>query len=1076
MPPHKPKKVMTETDPVKIQESIDAELRADLTRRIAKARRKKTTKPTDIDCSYVNLTIEVCRHRLEQLGALGAIEAASVMVSSHSAIPGTDVPSITVKKCEDAPVHDSPKPEEADDTDIAEEDAPSMNNAIRLAGLAELLFLPSPTRSPSPGQDPASPALPQDQTNTLDEFRFNSGNDPAPASNITSETVGLTLDSTLAQHVLPSAATEAPLTAQAKDKKKACKGPRPGPLSQEQLQELHDKMAEINAWILEKSSSWDVSTVTITTNMGIDNRERRARNFWNAFQTVFWDREIHANDALAEEGQELPEIDAEEVVKRCAAEYQVFRKLPDDATEEYIEAMKVKKAKILAQYEAMQEPNEAEYREGSTSQLMKQARKEFTLRANWYAARGVLIAGFAVSTDPCDALSHTLHFIFGGSDIAHRFFEEGEINVAELLYYFETFCASGEMKECIRKADLNPANSALLRTLWQNSMKERCSKVPWDDWATDTLKQRKKTVGWPDKVPWPSGPEPYVSIGRGDNARSLHTCLVAEESRRVRIVDWSDEEKKLAETLTYKEHTTSSDWLKIPLVVSASGTVLLRVGEMKEQAKSRASGGVAFTKETKGKVHTKKEDVEEEEDKEAGSEDDDESVSSKASSLVQKCEVKRSKPATKPKPKPKTKATMVKKGKKRESSEVAGVEDGANVTGLRPPSKRHKSRAMINDSDEELAIAGSTTGTANIQSGVGAETEQDRGGAENQAGLAGGCPQAVHDDSHWMDNVPRDQAPWQAPQVDPSYPASSLAAPHALSRVSSVSPSQLALVRPPSVSPPRGSVTPLSVRPPSRGSIPPHQGPIAPHPLIRPPSRGAGAPQAAQQLICPPSRAAVGPGGGTSGHNIPRPPLRGNGVAYHLVPAPTGPPSRFSAHTHPPPPHHVLPRPPSRNGAAAYVSVTDDRAAYQQDIGGAHAAYQDTATISAAQPGYLESSEWSGSAGGSGSWHSSDQSYEYPGHRTYSYAATSRRQASVGGHVGQYGGTLQGEYYHVGTSADTSGRSGISALNMIHGQTVNAGHAHIERGYVPQGYGVEQWDERLVPVQEEQEQGYDGAY
>lgn len=65
---------------------------------------------------------------------------------------------------------------------------------------------------------------------------------------------------------------------------------RSGPLSNEQMLTCRAKIEELHAWIANIADTWGVSAVTITTNMGLDARGRRARNFWNAFQAVFWAR------------------------------------------------------------------------------------------------------------------------------------------------------------------------------------------------------------------------------------------------------------------------------------------------------------------------------------------------------------------------------------------------------------------------------------------------------------------------------------------------------------------------------------------------------------------------------------------------------------------------------------------------------------------------------------------------------------------------------------------------------------------------------------------------------------------
>jgi len=56
---------------------------------------------------------------------------------------------------------------------------------------------------------------------------------------------------------------------------------------------------ELDRWVDAKAAEWKVSAVTITTNMGLDNRGSRAPNFWNIFQSVFWDRALKEQPEIA---------------------------------------------------------------------------------------------------------------------------------------------------------------------------------------------------------------------------------------------------------------------------------------------------------------------------------------------------------------------------------------------------------------------------------------------------------------------------------------------------------------------------------------------------------------------------------------------------------------------------------------------------------------------------------------------------------------------------------------------------------------------------------------------------------
>jgi hypothetical protein len=65
---------------------------------------------------------------------------------------------------------------------------------------------------------------------------------------------------------------------------------RPGALSHAQLEILQAKAEEIRNWITETAKAFHVSRATISVNMGLDRRERRATSFWNKFQTVHYAR------------------------------------------------------------------------------------------------------------------------------------------------------------------------------------------------------------------------------------------------------------------------------------------------------------------------------------------------------------------------------------------------------------------------------------------------------------------------------------------------------------------------------------------------------------------------------------------------------------------------------------------------------------------------------------------------------------------------------------------------------------------------------------------------------------------
>ncbi|KIJ24540.1 hypothetical protein M422DRAFT_274646 [Sphaerobolus stellatus SS14] len=476
MPPRKEISEITETDPAAIQAIIDKERASELTRRLKKAKTQRRARPKSIEEDYTNSTIELCKTRLTELELGGTKATLEVQTVSRLTSPSVDLPSIVME------AHQPILP--ADDTSIppthasTEAENTVNSNFEDAVGEADDAYQPSPTHSARVihnENDPSAVNAASESDNPLTK------EDP------------LGLDSTsdcnkpfTARSASPTEDPQVTPTCPKRKGKVPLLHPslRPGTLTQEQLQLLRDKMMELERWILEMANLWNVSPITITTNMGIDNRERRATNFWNVFQAVFWHRVIEANEALAVDGEDPPKLDTEEVHRKCREEYIRVREINEDASTEEVVMQENKKAEIMVAYQALQQPDVLEYHEGSTASLMKQARKEFTLRAGWFASRGVLLGGFGVSTDPRDPVSHTLHFVFAGSDIARQFFEEKETNMGEFLYDFETYCAQGEMKERRRKADLDPdslrqfgghkkaddvrkQNSALLRQTWR---------------------------------------------------------------------------------------------------------------------------------------------------------------------------------------------------------------------------------------------------------------------------------------------------------------------------------------------------------------------------------------------------------------------------------------------------------------------------------------------------------------------------------------------------------------------------------------------------------------------------------
>jgi len=60
---------------------------------------------------------------------------------------------------------------------------------------------------------------------------------------------------------------------------------------------LRAKQQEFDDFVRSIAREWHVNTITITGNMGMDNREKQATSFWNKFQSVFWERIHTGKDA-----------------------------------------------------------------------------------------------------------------------------------------------------------------------------------------------------------------------------------------------------------------------------------------------------------------------------------------------------------------------------------------------------------------------------------------------------------------------------------------------------------------------------------------------------------------------------------------------------------------------------------------------------------------------------------------------------------------------------------------------------------------------------------------------------------
>ncbi|KIJ39772.1 hypothetical protein M422DRAFT_257366 [Sphaerobolus stellatus SS14] len=591
--------------PEELQAHIEHERAMELASLRAIARKAKKKLPDELPESFTNDVIQTCLRHLQEhgLSTTEPVVASTSAATSEAAslLPASVVQPTTIKPCDDGvsnyaiPVV-SPGAASMDlDFNDENEDTVRPSYCLNIdnstaplipAGEGDKL---SPTLAERSGNDDVPPnvelALNDAQTPPSTNFGHNDDTDPLPPSNSSKEPVK-----------------------------------RPGALTKEQLQTLRKKSEELDRYIEEMAQKFRVNAATITANMGLDNPQRRVLNFWNVFQSVFWRRVIDEQSALLGEDFDPEDLDAEAIQGECSAGYATLKLNDPDLTDEQLEERKAQREEIRWEYNRQQEQEEVQYREGQTAALMRQARREFTMRSKWYAARGVVIGGWGVSIDPYDPTSRTLSFVFVGSDAGHRYFEEQEVDISRLLYEFENFCSLGDMEARKRKgcniretlqANLQSksndkrklAISEMMRMKWHEATGEQVTKIPWDDWCLRMIEHHQRTVGWPASVPWPSGPKPYSAIDRGKDGRTLAKAFTEPEGKDIRIEGWNEEEIALANAVPESQRADNMKWLKIALVVDDAGEHLLTIGDIKAQAKVRVeyqmvkrAGGLKQTK------------------------------------------------------------------------------------------------------------------------------------------------------------------------------------------------------------------------------------------------------------------------------------------------------------------------------------------------------------------------------------------------------------------------------------------------------------------------------------------------
>ncbi|KIJ36006.1 hypothetical protein M422DRAFT_51223 [Sphaerobolus stellatus SS14] len=566
-----------------LEQCIRDEQLKDLDKRRLIFRQRKQRQPTDIDETFTNAIVKECRRLLAEPMPDHVMTNTGVITDTD----GIPLPVIMVTS----------QPGIRSDTDGAND-----NLIISLKrSVSPPIALHHQDANTSPNEELGDPShQPRVATSP-----------PAPASLPPAE------HNPEAQSATASTATAVGIDNGDKGKRRERKEdePRPGALTKEQLRLLRDKNSELEKWIADKAREWNVSNLTIISNMGIDNRERRARNFWNIFQTVFWSNVVNEHERKRHEDPSTPDLDGEAVARECHDQYATL-KLPDDQvviSEDEVEEINRRRQEIVEEYERMEQEEELRFREGNTAGLMRQARRELSLHAQWFALRGVLLAGFGVSIDYLDPISHTLNFSFAGNDNARKFFDDDEINMTQIIYDFETYCREGELKDrhrgnkhrdvqgALRHAmetksgdKRKSAISEMLRRIWSKCICEdvaaledatglQATRLRWDEWADDFIKKHHRLVGWPADVTWPSGPAPYGSIDRGRSGKLLGDALLAEEGRQIRAEPWTKEEIKLANSAPRHRLMKDPAWLCIPIIVDQDDKPLLTIGQVDEQ-------------------------------------------------------------------------------------------------------------------------------------------------------------------------------------------------------------------------------------------------------------------------------------------------------------------------------------------------------------------------------------------------------------------------------------------------------------------------------------------------------------
>ncbi|KIJ24534.1 hypothetical protein M422DRAFT_274659 [Sphaerobolus stellatus SS14] len=314
----------------------------------------------------------------------------------------------------------------------------------------------------------------------------------------------------------------------------------PGSLMKEQALMLQVKNAEFEHWVIEKAREWGVSTLTIMTT-------------WDWITTIFWHKAITKHEAKYMDEDEIPEMATWLQTKE-------------------LNTHKQRHSNIMMDYKALQQEDEVRFKLGNTTKLMEQARKELCMWAAWYAMCSVVLAGFCVSIDYLDPVSHMHNFSFIGNESAQKFFDDKEVNMAQMIYDLETYCCDGDLKAHQKAGQENDAQLSLKYAIesknadkWRSAISEMLCRI----WSLETGLVSKR-LRWEE---W------------GEDFLKIFKCLDGE----IPVADWTEEEIKLAWSASCHCLLDNDSWLAIPIICNQDGNMLLAVGNLEDEDDSNST-------------------------------------------------------------------------------------------------------------------------------------------------------------------------------------------------------------------------------------------------------------------------------------------------------------------------------------------------------------------------------------------------------------------------------------------------------------------------------------------------------